>query len=507
MTLLTDQPPSVLSSARGLDPGPGSPVPTHRTGNGPLWYLRINPLRRVRLSDPTLRRLLGSLALAQSALRLATERCSDDLYARIGTTVDEQERRRLVEWRRLVHNDRAPRQDASPSPTVDSWLAARQSRQILLDELASGYAAAADRERATLAGLLGQRDLEQALALVAPEVHRESQRYQRAVLGEGPISARVRKSERGLVQYVTRALVRTSPLSRFTAVGLAVPSHGGVPPEQVTFSGARSFPSLDRVMLGFVLAGLDAAEDPRLDDAWVGVPPTSGMAADGSRLFFLKPSAAGLRRLAVPTTGLVGRLLAATVMGPRPAAAVVADLAQRSGCTTEQAWAALRQAVATGILSSWPSAEDGDADLDALLDCYDVRAGGRLRGVAARLAALTDAAASDRAEHVRTLATDLAEVSHRANRLAEISIEEDYVVAPMQVDTRTWQQPLQDLGAAAELLSTFDWLLDVRMLMSAAFVERFGRGADVALTDCADYLVPRCRGGRSPWTRSTVAKA
>src|SRR5439155_20897973 len=137
----------------------------------------------------------------------------------------------------------------------------------------------AERERATLATLLGDENLRRALALAAPDLYAESERY-RASAGTGrPVPAHARKAERGLLQYVTRAMVRTSPLSRFTAVGLAVPDPGGVAPDRVRFHDAVAFGSLDRVMLGYVVGGLHAPDG----DVWVGLPPTSAL--DGGKLF------------------------------------------------------------------------------------------------------------------------------------------------------------------------------------------------------------------------------
>ncbi|MFD0513549.1 hypothetical protein [Streptomyces aureus] len=239
-----------------------------------LWFLRVNPLRRTRLADPAQRRTLAELATAEEVLRQAADACSDELYHRIGAAADDAERRDLIALRRSIHNGRAPKKPPAPTPAVTEWLAARDARERLRDAVVEGYAEAADRERAGLAALLGDDDLLRSLALVAPEVHQEAERYRAAVLGPGKVSARTRKSERGLIQYVTRAMVRTSPLSRFTAVGIAEPDPAGVDPGDVPFEGATAFPGLDRVMLGYVLGG-SPPPTPRTSRTcgWASRPP------------------------------------------------------------------------------------------------------------------------------------------------------------------------------------------------------------------------------------------
>ncbi|MGN9793280.1 lantibiotic dehydratase [Streptomyces sp. OZ13] len=455
----------------------------------PLWFLRVNPLRRTRLADPGQRGLLAELADAESALRTAADACSDELYHRIGDAADDAERRELIALRRTVHNDRAPKKTPVPTPAVDRWLEARERRERLRDEITRGYAAAADRERERLAALLGDDDLLRSLALVAPEVHQEAERYRAAVLGPGKVSARTRKSERGLIQYVTRAMVRTSPLSRFTAVGIAEPDPDGVDPDDVPFTGATAFPGLDRVMLGYVLGGLPAPDDAALADLWVGLPPTSAPDPEAGKLFFLKLTDAGMRRLAVPLDGPAGDLLDAVSMGPRPYPSVVRHVAERADCAEEDAERRVRHALGQGLLCSFHEAEDGAADYDDLLSPRDPRATGLTDSIRSGLPELAAAPAAERGAVLAALRGDLGRLSHLARRPAQITVEEDYVMPPLKVATDKWRQPLADLGPAVELLTVFDWLHDVRVLMTAAFVERFGAGANVPLAANAAFVV------------------
>ncbi|MEU6392996.1 hypothetical protein [Streptomyces sp. NPDC046939] len=464
----------------------------------PQWFLRVNPLRRSRLADPGQRRLLHQLAAVEAELAEAAEPCSQVLYERIGAAGSDAERRELIALRRAIHNGRAPRKEAdSPAtrtPAVARWLAAHEERERLRAAVVEGYAAASDRERETLARLLSDDDLLRSLALVAPEVHQEAERYRAAVQGPGKVSARTRKSERGLIQYVTRAMVRTSPLSRFTAVGIAEPAPAGdetaVRPGEVAFTGAEAVPGLDRVMLGYVLGDDNQETDP--SELWVGVPPTSAPDPAAGKLFFLNVTDQGIRRLALPLDGPVGDLLDALSMGPRRFPAVVAHVAGRAGCSAEEADRRVRQALRQGVLCTFARAEEhvASADYDELLTLPAGTEAAELADkVRTALPRLADTPAQERGAALAALRADLGRFSQAAGRPAHITVEEDYVMPPLKVASADWHPHLADVGPAVELLSVFDWLHDVRVLMTAAFVERFGAGANVPLAEHAPHIV------------------
>ncbi|WP_406331814.1 lantibiotic dehydratase [Streptomyces sp. NBC_00203] len=466
-------------------PQPARPAPHQE----PLWLLRINPLLRSRLGDPDLRDLLARLAEAERAVRSAAEQCSEELYALIGITADDGERGRLIAVRRAVHNDR-PVKDVPPTaPSVSGWLRATELRRGLREEVARRYEQAADRERRTLAKLLGDEHLRRSLALVSPEVYEESERYRAAVAGPDRLSARSRKSERGLIQYVTRAMVRTSPLARFTAVGIARPGPGGVDPGEVRFEGATAFPGLDRVMLAYVLGGLSPATGAALLNAWVALSPTSALNEGRDTLYFLRPTESGFQRLSAPVKGVVRALVDATVMGPRPVRSVVAHISAQTGCAAQDAAKAVLQAVHQGILCSYDEPEDGAAELSALLTRPGTPGSALLDDVRSRLPRFATGPAADRRAELRAIEGDFEQLSQQARRPARVTVEEDYVLSPLTVDSSRWRRPLADVGATVELLSVFDWLHDVRVITTATFVQRFGAGASVPLTEHAESLV------------------
>ncbi|MGC5287797.1 hypothetical protein [Micromonospora sp. DT231] len=469
-------------------PAPLAPITTTSPAE-PLWQLRINPLRRARLADPTLRVLLADLTDVDRALSDSAAHCADDLYRLIGASSDEAERKRLVEARRAISRDREPRTDLTHLPAVAAWVAARHRRDELRARLVAEHPAAAERERGTLAGLLGDEDLRRSLALLAPEVHEEAERYRAAVATGQPVAARARKSERGLIQYVTRAMVRTSPLARFTAVGIAVPGPDGIDPRGVPFTGAHSFPSLDRVMIAYVLGGLNPPAGAERLGVWVGLSPTSAVEPEQGALFFLRPTEGGYQRLSAPLRGPIKLLMDAIAMGPRPARAVAAYVSTHAGCPLPDAEQIVLRALDSGILCTFNEAENGDADLAEQLDRPDTVAADALTDVRAGLSRLADGPVLERGADLATLRADLARVSRLAQRPAQVMVEEDYLLPPATVDTQPVRGNLADLGAAVELLSVFDWLHDVRMMTTRAFVGRFGAGAGVPLADHADELV------------------
>lgn len=284
-------------------------------------------------------------------------------------------------------------------------------------------------------------------------------------------------------------MVRTSPLARFTAVGIAVPSPGGVHPGEVAFEDATAFPSLDRVMLAYVLGGLRPPAGAELLNAWVALSPTSALDEARATLYFLRPTESGFQRLSAPVRGVVRSLVDATVMGPRPVRSVVSHITAQQGCTAQDAAKAVLRAVQQGILCTYGEPEDGAADLSVMLTRPASPGAGLLEDVKARLPRLATAPASGRRAELQAIEGNFEQVSRLARRPARVTVEEDYVLPPFTVDSGRWRRPLADVGATVELLSVFDWLHDVRVMTTAAFVQRFGAGAGVPLTEHAESLV------------------
>jgi hypothetical protein len=472
MTSATDVPTTV-------PPVPRIPAPAP-------WTLRINPLERHRISDGALRARLADLAAADRALRARADRLGDALFESIGTA-EGAERGRLVALRRDIHNGRVPKADPG-LPGYPEWVAERGLVAELRARIAQEHDAVVRRERLTLAGLLGQDDFQRSLAMVSPEVSAAAVRYRAAAGDHGTVSARARKSERGLLQYATRAMIRTSPISRFTAVGLMVPDDRARPVEehQHAVSGAVAFHSLDRIMLDYVLGGL--THGPGVTpDSYVQIPPTA-QSEEGGRIYFLRPTPDGVQRRAVPMAGVVLFLHEATSMGPRLVSEVAEYLMFRAGITHAQALQAVRGAVDVGLLCTRSLVEDGVADVAALLHA-GLGAGRELgAAVAGALGDVARVPTPDLPGHLASLRGSLDELSRVAVRPAKLLVEEDYLLPPRSVRTSDLDDQLDDLSSAVEVLSVFDHMHEVRSLLLAAFVRRFGAGADVLLAQHAGEL-------------------
>ncbi|WLQ36795.1 lantibiotic dehydratase [Streptomyces castrisilvae] len=457
----------------------------------PLWMLRVNPLPRARLADPVLAALLDEVCAAENEVEAAAEVCSAQLHQLIGATADPGGRGPLIALRRDIHNDRAPRTGDEPVPAVARWRAARSERDALREALDREYPQAAGRERKRLAGLLADDDLRRSLALVAPEVAAGADRYRAALEGGGKLSARLRKSERGLVQYVTRAMIRTSPLSRFTAVGLARPGPRGVALDDVAPDGAVPVVGLDRIMLHYVLGGLRYEAEPgravRPED-WVQLPPTSEFGPGREKLMFLQPSGGLIRRLSTSVAGPVRPMLNAVALGARQVSAVAAEVAGEFGCPAEDALTAVRGAVRAGILCLSDGPEDGDLPFRTALDRPGLPSAPLLAEVNGLLPEVAAAPAERRTAVLTRLRGTLADLSNRAGRPAQVLVEEDYVLPSLTVDTAPWHGALDDMAAVVELLSVFDRLHDIRAVLSAIFVEWYGAGAEVPLAEHAERI-------------------
>ncbi|MFF1283954.1 hypothetical protein ACFVY4_24835 [Streptomyces sp. NPDC058299] len=407
----------------------------------------------------------------------------DALYTCVGRAGDE-ERRLLLALRRDVHSGRTPAVVPSGLPAAaEAWLAAHRSAEALSERVAQLYPRALEEERATLRALLGNADLRRALALLAPEVERAAERYRAArVPGRGD-----RKSERGLLQYVTRGMVRTSPLSRFTAVGLRLPTAGAPDPTEVTFDGARSFPSLDRVMFTHVFDGLtDQEVSPK---TWVRQPPTAHRHADGTRYTFLRATDQGVRRLSAQVEEPLRTLLALTEVGPRQLSQVAADLARVLDRNVSETVHTVLSALRTGILCTTGFPEDGRDRMPELLHQATARGAEELRTLRTGLAKLAEAPPEDRPALLTGMRSAAEELSRAAARPATVLVEEDYVLPPGSVDTTAWRGRLADLSAAVEFMSAFDRLHEIRALATAAFTDRFHPGASVPLCEYAEDLV------------------
>lgn len=439
----------------------------------PVWMLRINPLPRRRLADAELAGQLAELTAVEARLRAQADLCSDVLYRLIGTATDT-DRGPLIAARRAIHNDKIPtRLPEQPIDEVTRWLHLRDQRDALLAAIRNGIPSAIGRERQVLDGVLADPDLLLSLAMSAPTVYDAAVRYQAGSTG------RARGSERGLLQFVARAMVRTSPLSRLTAVGLAVPGTDGIGLDEIEFRTGVSAPSVDKALLGHVLGGLSADDGEPGPGTWIRQSATIVPGPDPSRLYFSATSAGVSRKLALVLTPALHTLLDLTTMGPRRRDAIAADLARASGGSVTDASQAVLRAVRAGFLLVSHGPEDcGD----------DPLAHEHLTEIRGQVTALAAGRHEDRIRDLTTARASLDALTRAAQRPAMVTVTEDYVVPPPRISTDSYAVQLDDLAGTIEFLSVFDRLHDVREVLRELFVERFGVGARVNLCEHAREL-------------------
>lgn len=455
------------------------------------WILRVNPLRRRRLADATQSQLLARLVSLERELRALSPRCSDELYQRIGQAGEDAEKKALLAVRRAVHNGRIPGTvPGGIGPVTTRWIELARTKAAMVSAIEAEFEPALGRERTALAGFLGDPDFRRALALVAPEVHAAAVRYRHSAAGGTALPQSVRKSERGLLQYLTRAMVRTSPLSRFTAAGLARLDPAGIRLDQVEFAGATPFISVDLVMFNYVAGGLvghQACQAP--DKASIQQSPQLRLDPDGTKIVFSREVDGKVRVRALPLSPEILVAMELTSMGPRRLDAVARDLAGRLGQPEEAAASRIRALLDAGMLCVAPGPEEiVAAPIRGLSGKVLPEHSALLLGLEERLGEFGGTPADARAAVLADIAATATTLSRAARRPAVMQVDEDYLMSPVAVSTSGYDAALRDLAAATGFLTLFDPLHDFRALLTAAFVDRFGAGAAVPLTENAKAL-------------------
>ncbi len=480
-------PPAHASAHRRLYRTPAAPASTS------TWLLRVNPLARRRLADARQSAWLARLTSLDQALDARAPRCSDELYEQIGMAAAAgrtEEKKALLAVRRAIHNGRIPA--AVPGqigPAAARWIELARTRAAVLATIEGGFEAALARERTRLAECLGDPDFARSLALVADEVHAAAIRYRAGVQDGAPLPQCLRKSERGLLQYLTRAMVRTSPLSRFTAVGLARLDPAGIPLDQVQFTGATPFVGVDLVMFNYVAGGLVGWPEEADGDACIQLSPQVRLEPDNSKVIFTRAADGKVRVRALPVTDQIMMVLELTSMGPRRLTSVARDLAGRLGEPEESAADVLRTLLDAGMLCVAPGPEEIVASpIRELSGRVAPEQSALLLGLVSRLDQFGAAAADERADALTDIGALTTKLSRAADRPAFMQVDEDYVLRPVTVSTNGYAAALGDLADTVSALAVFDPLHDFRALLSAAFVERFGAGATVPLTSNAKAL-------------------
>ena len=491
--------PSTLAEAPAQtdaqpDAQPGA-RPQPFAGLADTAMLRINPLPGRRLGTPELTAAVRALFKAERlCASLSESACTELFELAAGTT--GQDRRRILELKRAVFNHRSPgpAADGYPWPTATSaWLAARQRGDLARSVLTTGFETCLGQERATLAEAVGTESFQLSLALTSPQVLEAVRRYARAA---GNASKQDRKSERGILQHLTRAMVRTSPLTRFTAVGFATWSDQGIALDRLVFQRRRAhaLASVDRVLVSTLVAGLlpdGTAPDDAGRAATVTVNPSLRTVQAAVR--FRHRDGSRVRVLSAPLTGPLRTLLALTALGAVPADALSAGLADRLAIPVPEADRIVRGALDAQILLPGPvldeQAEDPLPAARGLLRGSVPEAAAELASVSAELERFPTTSVTERTALLRRLESAQQRLNALSTRPARLHVNEAYVLEPFTVSAAGYRPALADLAEVTEFASLFDRHHELRAMACTLFVDRFGPGASVPLLDHATDLV------------------
>jgi len=454
--------------------------------------LRVNALAGRRLSSAELRAALREhMSAAQAVARLRDAAC-DELYDLAGTLTGP-ERSATLTLRRAIYNDREPAEaahDKQWSPAVTAWLAAWQRRRLAAAAIRNGYETYLAAERGLLVELISAENFQLSLALTSPQVLDAVRRYRRRV---DDLTARDRKSERGIIQHLMRAMVRTSPLTRFTAVayGSWQPDGDALDSPRFEANLAQSFLHVDRALLSATVTGIVAAPGEAIPSVLIRNPTLRSNSAGAQYQY---RDAEQVRLVSVPATPQLAVLVNLTATGPLPAGALGAEIALRLGITSEQGDQVVAAAVRSQLLVTAPVLNEQSntllTDARALLAVEHPELAQAVAEISAELELMRTGNVSTRVAALgRVSSQGEARLNAASSRPSRLQVNEDYVLPPVAVSTAGYSEALTDLADVAEFYGLFDRYHEVRALLTASFVDRVGVGGQANLVDCAQSLV------------------
>ncbi|WP_316525561.1 lantibiotic dehydratase [Kitasatospora brasiliensis] len=504
--MTTTQSPVTPSSA---DRGGGSPG-TRTLGLGPRFMLRagglpveaVHGLRSAEAFDWAEELVAEEERLADLGARL-----SDPLSALVKAAPDAAGRRRLLELRRGVFNNRTPdagaldlvgQLDTETGELLDRWLRARRRLAELRDAGVADFERELLRTRGELRRLADLDELRLGLLLASPSLEGR-------LGGLGAPSAvpdkRTRKMERSLLSYLYRTACKTSPFSTFTPVAAGVFTDATGRAEVPLGAERGSHPRLNVVVLAR-LAELIAANPERRHD--LPVAPASGMELTEDRVRYVRRSvtagddnapvsfdAARDRLFFLRLSGVLERLL--DLFRQRPlirygelAAALGAD----SGDLAEDAERYLAALLEVGVLQLPLLATDVHTRDPLRAFQQALRSLDRpwAEAIADRLAA--PIAALDRypggdvptrrallAEIREELVAIQRDVGDQQAAVPQTLLYEDVSAGEVAADTRLWAElAAEPLARLTRILPVFDLALAQRLTLKGFFLARHGRG-------------------------------
>ncbi|MGW4384149.1 lantibiotic dehydratase [Kitasatospora sp. NPDC004531] len=443
-------------------------------------------------------------------------RLSDPLSALVKAAPDADDRRRLLDVRRRVFNNRLParpaealdlvrRFDAATAELLARWLPARQRLTELREAGGPAFERELVRTRAELRRLADQDELRLGLLLASPSLEA---RLDGIGAPDAVPDKRTRRMERSLLSYLYRTACKTSPFSTFTPVAAGVFEAGdggaGDGGAQVLLGEGRgSHPRLNVVALAR-LAELIAADPRRRAD--LPVAPASGMELTEDRVRYVRRSvtagdtgatvsfdAVRDRLFFLRLSGVLERLLELFRTRPRIRfGELAAELAARLGPDgdADDAQRYLAALLDVGVLQLPLLATDVHSDdpvrafrraLRSLERPWATAVADRLGGPIAALERWPAADGPARRALLATVRSELADIQRELGderaAVPQTLVYEDVDAGEVTADARLWAElaaaPLAEL---ARILPVFDLGLAQRLTLKGFFLARHGHG-------------------------------
>jgi hypothetical protein len=490
-------------------------------GLGRLFMLRVAamPFASVdALRCPEAADWARNVLVEEERLGVAGAALSDPIGALVPTVEPETDRRRLLDLRRQVFNNKLPRDlpaalalaatlDDAIARLLTAWLHERARWEDLRTSGAETYRVELARSRIELARLSADDRLRLGLLLASPTLDGQLD----AFLRTGRLDKRGRKVERSLLSYLYRTACKTSPFSTFTALALGrfdTPLAAG--PITRISGGWSSHPRLNVVVLARLAECIAANDELRAD---LPVSLASGWDLDDDRIRYVQRShesggddsavsfdAARDRLFFLRRSGALESLIA--YLGDHPSVRyrdLVTLLAERQGAPEREADHYINALVQLGILQTSglhtdvhspdpvrafqhvlrqierPWADRAADLLDGPVSCIDQYAAADLPTRRALLAtlrrelgAVTEALGAPGASLPRTILYE------------DVRAADDFAICDQGTWTELAAAPLRSLG---RILPAFDVSLPQRLTLKGFFAARYGAGAR-----CEDLL-------------------
>ncbi|WP_037604490.1 lantibiotic dehydratase [Streptacidiphilus rugosus] len=414
-----------------------------------------------RLADKRLRDALLAGARGDAELTARAADLSDRCHTVIGVLGDPAAKPKLVALRRAVHQLRDPAR-----LLADPLVAAALGDELAAELAAFGSGVGRRRaERAELPALLAEA--EQAAAAALREIA-ALPRFDQGLAHASPtlreaVRRRPGRSElTRLAVYVTRAAVKTSPFSTFTASGLGRFVPEGPALRWTATAPARSVVELDLAALAPQAEQLTGAAGIR-----IRVNPSARVESDAVR--FLGPPPRE-ELLSLPLTPALRHCLRAAAASP-----TLAGLTASLPAPPDRAEGYLRSLLTAGVLLATTGLDEHGPDPLGQL----ARHAPALAPVGEALRAYADADGAGRIALGPALADRLAPFGV-TGRLRDVVTEQSVVPGVVvEAGLPFWQDALDDLALACRTLAVFDHTLPFRLAVAAFVAERFGAGARV----------------------------